>query len=578
MGQRIIVKILSGIMLIVVFSMTACSDSNGNDEVVKPPKIVVEQESGIYTTKIGKPITISPTYENVENATFAWKIEDKIVGKEKSFTYQSDKESEVFVSLEVTNSAGSDYAEMKINVAALLIPSISLAIPENGYKIIIDGKLELKPEIEEYSTETTYKWYVNGSEVSTVKDYSFSSSTKGTYTLKVVAENEDGSDFIEFPVEVCNAEDLPFYWSFEQTEFSLSTGRNIRIKIWDIENDFGGKFSWAVNGNLKQESTDPFFVFSEKEIGKYTVSVTMKNDFGQLTQDLIVNVCQPEGTYRRTATGGSKSEYNKVYEYLPAPGQFINEEASINTLAEANTFAEGRMSKTQYVSLGGFGGYVIVGFDHSIDNDNDYNIQIIGNSFIGSSEPGIVWVMQDENGNGKPDDTWYELKGSEYGKPETIQDYSVTYYKPRASGMPVQWTDNKGNSGSIDYLASFHRQDYYYPQWVKTRTYTLRGTCLKSRTRETSPGYWVNDEFDWGYADNFSSTDRLTDDDNHNADANGNHFKISNAVIFDGKPANLKYIDFVKIQTGVNTKAGWLGENSTEVFGVNDFNILKKKP
>ena len=89
-------------------------------------------------------------------------------------------------------------------------------------------------------------------------------------------------------------------------------------------------------------------------------------------------------------------------------------------MAEACAYAEERLRSEAYVSLGGFGGYVVVGFDHSIDNKvGEYDFGITGNSFAGSSEPGIVWVMQDENGNGLPDDTWYELKGSETGKPET---------------------------------------------------------------------------------------------------------------------------------------------------------------
>lgn len=46
-------------------------------------------------------------------------------------------------------------------------------------------------------------------------------------------------------------------------------------------------------------------------------------------------------------------------------------------------------------------------------------------------------------------------------------------------------------------------------------------------------------------------------------------------MTYDGRPADLKYIDFVKIQTGVQAKAGWLGENSTEVFGISDYNLLK---
>ena len=45
----------------------------------------------------------------------------------------------------------------------------------------------------------------------------------------------------------------------------------------------------------------------------------------------------------------------------------------------------------------------------------------------------------------------------------------------------------------------------------------------------------------------------------------------------NGEPANLAYIDFVKVQTGVNAKAGWLGENSTEVFGFTDENLNQGK-
>ena len=56
---------------------------------------------------------------------------------------------------------------------------------------------------------------------------------------------------------------------------------------------------------------------------------------------------------------------------------------------------------------------------------------------------------------------------------------------------------------------------------------------------------------------------------------NANHFKIDNAVTFDGRPANLAYIDFVKIQTGVQAKAPSIGEVSTEVYGVSDYNLIK---
>ena len=144
--------------------------------------------------------------------------------------------------------------------------------------------------------------------------------------------------------------------------------------------------------------------------------------------------------------------------------------------------------------------------------------------------------------------------------------------------MPVQWTDNLGNSGEIDYLAQFHRQDYYYPLWIEADSYTLTGTCLKARNYDASGNgsYWVNVEYDWGYADNFSPIDRLSNDENTNADPNANHFKISHAIDMDGQPIHLKYIDFVKVQVGVNTKSGWLGEVSTEVLGFYDYNMKKQ--
>ena len=285
----------------------------------------------------------------------------------------------------------------------------------------------------------------------------------------------------------------------------------------------------------------------------------------------------------RAKTSLSVPEQTVVYEYTPAPGQFINEtktggfDGTQTTPESAIAYATQRMKDELFVSLGGFGGYIVVGFDHSIDNTGNYDFGIKGNSFKGSSEPGIVWVMQDKNGNGIPDEIWYELAGSETGKAETIQNYAVTYYRPSESQQNVKWKDNLGGSGEIDYLKAYHNQDFYYPLWIKEDSYTLTGTCLKPRNYDISGKgvYWVNEEYDWGYVDNFSPTDRLTDSDNANAAANANYFKISNAIDENGNPIKLDYIDFIKVQVGVNTKSGWLGEVSTEVFGFFDYSMIQ---
>ena len=290
--------------------------------------------------------------------------------------------------------------------------------------------------------------------------------------------------------------------------------------------------------------------------------------------DNVLTEIAPMDNYYRPKQATSLPDWNKVHEYVPAPGQFINDQKTGGfsgtelTQEDAIMYAESRMRQTVWCSLGGFGGYIVVGFDHSIYNTGSYDFGVISNAFNGSSEPGIVWVMKDENGDGLPNDTWYELAGSETGKSETIRDYKVTYYRPSAPGMPVQWTDNMGASGEIDYLQQYHSQEYYYPLWIKEDTYTLSGTLLKARNYDKSGNgsYWVNANYDWGYADNYSPTDFISD-------TRTNLFKISSAIDAEGKSVNLPYIDFVKVQCAVNTKSGWLGEVSTEVCGFYDYSM-----
>ena len=278
-------------------------------------------------------------------------------------------------------------------------------------------------------------------------------------------------------------------------------------------------------------------------------------------------------------TPQSSQWINKVFEWTPAPGQYINDfdneffnDSEISQVEAAN-MAFKRLQNHSFVSLGAFGGYIVVGFDHSVKNVGGYEIGVIGNAFLSgngnSNEPGIVYVMKDENQNGLPDDTWYELKGSDTFSESTIRNYKVTYYRPDKEGQPVKWVDNLGNSGEVDYLGTFHKQPTYYPSWIVSDSYTLSGTCLKSQTfKNPETGNWDNPPFKWGYADNIGE-----DNINFEGFNNCNRFSISNAINSDFEPISLDYIDFVKIQTGVSDKAGMLGEVSTEILGVIDLSL-----
>ena len=427
---------------------------------------------------------------------------------------------------------------------------------------------------------------VNDEVVSQELTYTFKANTVGTYSISAKASNEDGSHSDSITIEVVNPEDMPFVWEFDRKEYHTVAGRKLRIAPSIQSEAEGVTYAWSVDGGESIITEEPHFIFVAESTGEYNITATATAKRGDkditITHNIVVAAYE-DGAYRREVSSTSKADWSKVFDYTPAPGQFINElktggfDGTQTTMEAAIAYAEKRLAQENWVSLGGFGGYIVVGFDHSIDNSGDYDLAILGNSFSGSSEPGIVWVMQDENGNGLPDDTWYELAGSETGKASTIQEYSVTYYRPTGSMMAVQWTDNLGNSGEVDYLKQFHRQDYYYPLWIEEDSYTLTGTCLEARNYDASGNgsYWVNMEYDWGYTDNFSPVDRLTEEDNAEGEINSNHFKISNAIDFECEPINLTFIDFVKVQVGVNAKSGWLGELSTEVCGFYDYNMQK---
>ena len=150
------------------------------------------------------------------------------------------------------------------------------------------------------------------------------------------------------------------------------------------------------------------------------------------------------------------------------------------------------------VSLGAYGGYITFHFDHSIANvKGEKDLYIKGNAFKDNSEPGIVMVSQDVNGNGLPDDPWYELSGSadvdSVGK--VVYGYEITYTKDAMQDIP--WTDNQGRSGVVN-RNTFHAQEYF-PLWLSSPL-RFEGILLPRNGHDTSGNgtHWVCDAFRYG--------------------------------------------------------------------------------
>lgn len=273
-------------------------------------------------------------------------------------------------------------------------------------------------------------------------------------------------------------------------------------------------------------------------------------------------------THNRIAATGStnqdtiKGSISKVFDYSPAPGQFVNlipQYMEGDSEHDMNRKCLEMLKKGLAVTLGGYGGYIIVGFDSPVINVyGEFDFQINGNAFAGSSEPGVIMISSDTNNNGIPDDEWYEIAGSEHIKGNVIQNYHITYYRPDSTNGDIFWRDNYYKSGTITHNALYHSQPYY-PLWKATDSLVFSGSLLPCNYT-FQENKWIGSSYEWGYADNQPN----------NSEAS--KFKIEWAVDSNNCPVTLNKIDFIKISTGVNCQIPMIGEISTEVSSIFNLN------
>lgn len=252
---------------------------------------------------------------------------------------------------------------------------------------------------------------------------------------------------------------------------------------------------------------------------------------------------------------------SEVIDYYYAPGQHAYR-------AEFPNFVQGD-SCEKSILLGGWGGYVVMAFDHDVINEEGCDIIIYCGSSV-QPEPGVVYFMQDENENGLPDEEWYEVKGSEFN--HSTRGYSLTYYAPNSEGGNVKWKDNQGGEGELPNS---------YSWWWRSEddSVTFTGTLLPEayvNNGDTVAPYWEvkRDLFLYGYAENGKRVGNEFALD-YLESKKGNCFDISDVVDERGDEVDLTSVRFIKVQSGVFQIAGWLGEISTEINGAADLHLLK---
>jgi hypothetical protein len=285
----------------------------------------------------------------------------------------------------------------------------------------------------------------------------------------------------------------------------------------------------------------------------------------------------------------------QVVGYRPAPGQFVNDPDFSDPIRALGPPAGGGTvdpSHESVVTLGGFGGYIVLRFDHVVEDHplNPFGMDAIvfGNAHWIANNPNRHWaecatieIALDENGDGRidGDELWYLIPGSHVSDP-FLQLASQTWDDDPQSATPPSMID-----------------------WVpagKSGAWTTSGHALPSEIFGAvvieNPTPEGGNEGVFGYAD-YSPTlvlgdlngDNVVDDPTIGAadfytrpddpravgispgSGGGDAFDIVWAVHpVTGESAGLGGFNFIRMTTAVDAVLGFLGEKSAEIDAVSD--------
>jgi hypothetical protein len=301
--------------------------------------------------------------------------------------------------------------------------------------------------------------------------------------------------------------------------------------------DTGVSYSWSVSGgsfSSPASAVGEYYSFTPTAVGTSTITVTVTGNSyitGQpVTKTATTQVVCYSG---QVSAGAAWSLGQRILHH--APGQYA---------IGGNGYGW---------SMGSFGGYEVWRVEHK----SSYIIK--GNGFAGWAEPGVIWLQEDRNGNGVPDEMWYELTGSGDYYPEKRQRvnrrHAITYindYGLEASGDNSRkyWVDSRGRAGL--WSSDWHNT------WPERITFT--GTLLGNASSIVPDGSGLGDC--WGYVDIYGpAAGHGPPDDLHP----NYEFPIHRAIRSDGSSITLSNVSFIKVHTGELCKTDVFGDKSTEI-------------
>ena len=126
--------------------------------------------------------------------------------------------------------------------------------------------------------------------------------------------------------------------------FEVDMMQWLRISV-DVKNGEVASYKWTIDKQEIGNTNELLHLFAKA--GTYEIEFSAKNDMGVSSK--ILNVTVNEQTYN--------NKIAKVYEFLPAPGQFVNTMPRATAQDDAETMlakANEALTGGDMISLGGF--------------------------------------------------------------------------------------------------------------------------------------------------------------------------------------------------------------------------------
>ncbi|MDR1231084.1 MAG: hypothetical protein LBK61_06760 [Spirochaetaceae bacterium] len=310
--------------------------------------------------------------------------------------------------------------------------------------------------------------------------------------------------------------------------------------------DGGASYTWTVTGGAYDTSVPHNGeTFTLKPSGTasatYTVSVSVTGR-NFITGVSDTKTAATEVVYYSGMMSSTKTFQGPLKDF--APGQFTERGTGYGW------------------SLGAALGYEIWDATNGSSETSVTQARITGNAFSSWSEPGVVWVQSDDNGNGIPDETWYELQGSDDSnahKASITRRFALTYIRDALSEAPpnqygqiirtIYWADQRGRVGILP------------GGWPSALGQTEKGIAAVDGTWITYTGTLLRDSKGIGLNSGGSSSGPGYVDAYNGDDI----FRPGSAVNADGTSAGLTRFRFIKVQCAYFDYGTSVGEFSTEI-------------